>query len=163
MQPLLLIATAMAAAVQTGDPEQAVTKDLLACRAIASTDARLACFDRAASVIAEAVASNRIRIVDPEKQKKQQSARFGLVQSDKDENRRLSHIEGRLASTTSRADGRLVLVLADGSSWRQVDDYPLRRTPHTGDPVVIDLTSLGSYRLRVGHEAAIRVRRADRS
>ena len=162
MQSLLLIATAIAA-VQTGDPEQAVTKDLRACRAIAAAEARLACFDRAASVIDEAVASNRIRIVDPEKQKKQQSARFGLVQSQTDESRRLNHLEGRLASSMTRADGRLVLVLADGSSWRQVDDYPLRHTPHAGDPVVIDLTSLGSYRLRVGREAPIRVRRADRS
>ena len=162
MQSLVLIVTAMAAAVQAGDPERAVTKDLVACRAIAAADARLACFDRAASVITDAVASNRIRIVDPEKQKKQQSARFGLVQSHRDESR-FTHMEGRLASSTMRSDGRLVLVLADGSSWRQVDDYPLRRTPHAGDPVVIDLTSLGSYRLRVGREAAIRVRRADRS
>ena len=163
MQPLLLIATAIVAAGQTSDPEQALTKDLLACRAIAPAEARLAGFDRTASVIDEAVASNRIRIVDPEKQKKQQSARFGLVQSTNDENRRLNHLDGRLASSMTRADGRLVLVLADGSSWRQVDDYPLRHTPHAGDPVVIDLTSLGSYRLRVGREAAIRVRRADRS
>lgn len=160
MQPLLLMAMA---ALRAGDPEQPVTGDLLKCRAIEAAEARLACFDRQVAVIAQAISSNRIRVIDPEEMKRRQSARFGLGQTGNDDSQTLTHLEGRLASTTTRADGRIILVLADGSSWRQVDDYPLRRTPHAGDPIVIDLTSLGSYRLRVGREAAIRVRRTDRS
>ncbi len=49
-----------------------------ACRALPEAEARLACFDRAAAALEQAVASGEVAVVDREQQRKVRRQAFGL-------------------------------------------------------------------------------------
>jgi hypothetical protein len=56
-------------------------------------------------------------------------------------------------------DGSLVLRLADGSTWNQVDDTPVALPPRRGDKVTVKRGALGSYFVKLGSQPGFKAKR----
>lgn len=159
-------APASAQKVPEGPPPQQVT-DLLACRAIAEADARLACFDKAAATMGDAVAKRDLVVFDREGVRKTKRGLFGFgipslgIFGDDDDTVEIKQIDGEIVSTAFNADGGYIFRLADGSRWTQMDGKSFAIPPETGDKVVVKRGALGSYIMSVAKQPGVKVRRTN--
>ena len=160
---LIVAGTAQAAKpVQTGNPAQ--IQRLMQCRSISSANDRLACYDREAAAMEQAIASKALVVIDKEKAREAKRSLFGFsVPSfgglfgggDDDE---VSQIESTVKSTGHNVDGGWIITLADGSVWSQTDDWP-GLDPRPGKKVIVKRAALGSYRLSIPGQNGIKVKR----
>jgi len=137
----LILMTAPAAAapkkVPDGPPPAAVT-ELLNCRNITDSAARLACYDKSAATIGEAVAKKDLVVMDRESVKKTKRGLFGFsipnlgIFGDDDNEVEIKQIDGTIVSTAFNADGGYIFRLADGSRWSQIDSKPFASRPRVG-------------------------------
>ena len=159
---LFVAATADAARKsRTEGPPPAVVQSLLQCRAITDSAARLACYDRAATGVADAIAAQELVLIDKAKAAEVKRELFGysapnfaglLGGGD------MTQIEGVVASAYPGRDGWTVR-LQDGTVWTQNDDAPIALPPRGGDKVTIKRGTLNSYFLRVGKQPGVKVHR----
>lgn len=159
----LVTATAARSAppVETGTPDQ--VRQLIACRAVADAQARLACFDQQSAAFAQAVEAKNLVVVDKEKARVAKRSLFGfsvpnfggIFGGDDDE---VTEIEGTIEATGRNADGGWIIYLADGSAWSQTDDWP-GLDPRRGKKVIIKRAALGSFRLMIPGQNGIKVKR----
>lgn len=170
LSSIALVATLLTAAgpvlAQTADPARpALLEGLLACRQITATDARLACFDAAAAALDVAEQQGEVTVIDRVQARETRTRLFGL---DLD----TANLFGRLRQddpvdaiettvTSGRQDGyeRWTFVLADGSTWRQIDSERVTARVAPGAAVRIRQGAVGSYLLSVGGSRSVRVRR----
>ena len=168
-KPMLLVTAAAVLAATTADarrPDQTGTpaqmQRLMACRAIAAADQRLACFDREAAAVDQAIANKDLFMVD--KQKARAAGRslfgfsipnFGGLFGTEGE---ISQIDGTIRSTGRNLDGGWVITLNDGSIWSQTDDWP-GLDARAGKKVTIKRGSLGSFWLTIPGSNGIKVKR----
>ena len=159
---LIVAGTAQAAKpAQTGSPAQ--VQRLMQCRAITSAQERLACYDREAAAMDQAIASKDLVVIDKEKAREAKRSLFGfsvpsfggLFGGGDDE---VTQIESTVRSTSHNVDGGWVITLADGSVWSQTDDWP-GLDPRPGKKVIVKRAALGSYRLSIPGENGIKVKR----
>jgi len=147
-----------------GPPPQQVT-NLLACRSITDSTQRLACYDKNAATVGEAVAKRDLVVFDRESVKKTKRGLFGFsipnlgIFGDEDNAVEIKQIDGKIASTAFNADGGYIFRLADGSRWSQIDSKPIALPPENGDKVVITKGALGSYFLSVAKQPGVKVKR----
>ena len=159
-------APALGQKVPEGPPPRQVT-DLLACRAITEADARLACFDKAAASMGDAVAKRDLVVFDREGVRKTKRGLFGFgipnlgIFGDDDDSVEIKQIDGEIVSTAFNADGGYIFRLADGSRWTQMDGKPFAIPPETGDKVVVKRGALGSYIMSVAKQPGVKVRRTN--
>ena len=144
----------------TGTP--AIVQSLLACRAIADSTQRLACYDRASSGVAQAIEKKDLVMIDRERATAAKRSLFGfsvpsfaglLGGGD------LNQIEGTVAGVTQNADGGWTIKLTDGSVWTQTDDTPVALEPRRGDKVLVKRGALGSYFVKVGNQPGFKAKR----
>lgn len=160
-----LVAAGPATAARTGQSgTPAQVQRLMACRSIASAQERLACFDREAANMDQAIASRDLVFVDKEKARATGRALFGFsipnfggLFGGNDEE--VKSIESTVTKSGHNQDGGWVFYLADGSVWTQTDDWPLGLPPRPGDKVVVSRGVLGSFRLRLNRQPEIKVKR----
>lgn len=139
-------------------------KELLACRALPAAAERLACYDRGAATLGGEVDRGQVVVVDKAEVRAAQRARFGLpapgleLFAGKD-GAPLQTVKTSIAGAVTDPFGKLLVTLADGSRWHQIDDYSLARTPRAGQPVVIFRAAVGSFKMAIAGQGAIRVRR----
>ena len=155
------VATARKAA-DTGTPEQ--IKKLLACRAVADAQQRLACFDRETSGIDKALAAKDLVVVDRERANAARRSLFGFSLPSfggllGGEDEAIKEIDTTLAGLAKNPEGGWTFKLADGSTWTQTDDTTLALAPRKGDKVKVTRRSLGSFTLRLNSQAGVRVKR----
>jgi hypothetical protein len=160
-----LVATGPAIAAKTsqgGTPAQ--VQRLMACRSITSAQERLACFDREAATVDQAIASRDLVFVDKERARATGRALFGFsipnfggLFGGNDEE--VKSIESTVSRSGHNPDGGWLFYLADGSVWSQTDDWPLGLPPKAGDKVVVSRGVLGSFRLRLNRQPEIKVKR----
>ena len=147
-----------------GPPPQQVI-DLLACRAIADSAERLACFDRTAATVGDAVAKRDLVVFDRESVRKTKRGLFGFgipnlgIFGDDDDSVEIKQIDGEIVSTATNADGGYIFRLADGSRWTQMDGKPFALPPEPGDKVVVKRGTLGSYIMSVAKQPGVKVKR----
>lgn len=160
----LMLATNVAAKDRQTTIAPAMQK-LIACRDIADDSARLRCFDATAASVASAVESKQVVVVDREQIEAERRATFGARRAARDlpvpageDASKLSSIEGRLRAADQGQDG-WVLILEDGSVWRQTDGLPLALPPRPGDAVTVRRAAMGTFKLSIRKQPAIRVRR----
>ncbi|GAA3903146.1 hypothetical protein GCM10022276_22290 [Sphingomonas limnosediminicola] len=163
-----LIGVSFAAAAEarpipnTGTPQ--TIQQLIACRAIADSAQRLACFDRQTDVLNQAIAKKEVVVIDKQRATAAKRSLFGFSIPD------FGGLFGgggdeikEIASTVTRVQkdpyGALIVTLADGSTWAQQDDSQLGLPPEKGDKVVVHRGSFGAFFLRVGSQPGIRVKR----
>jgi hypothetical protein len=166
---LLALALALTAggALAEASPEPDVIRALKACSAIKADGERLACYDKAAQSVAKAQETGEVIIIDKQSARAARRQAFGLELptlsildrgADKAETETLQAVI-KLARTD--AEGRLVMTLEDGAVWRQIDDQALGKPPKPGVTVEIRKAAMGSYRMKIGSQPPIRVRRSE--
>jgi hypothetical protein len=147
-----------------GPPPAQVTQ-LLSCRAVVDSAQRLACYDKAAATIGDAVAKRDLVVFDRESVKKTKRGLFGFsipnlgIFGDDDDAVEIKQIDGEIASTAMNGDGGYIFRLTDGSRWSQTDSKPIALEPRSGDKVIIKKGALGSYFMSVGKQPGIKVKR----
>ena len=147
---------------ETGTP--ASVQQLLACRSIADSAQRLACYDRQAATVNQAIASRDLVVIDKARATAAKRSLFGfsvpnfggLFGSGSDD---VKQIEGTIASVSQNPEGGLVIRLADGSVWNQVDDAQLGLPPKRGEKVIVKRGSLGSFYIEFAKQVGFKVKR----
>ena len=138
---------------------------LIGCRGIADSAARLACFDKEAGTVAEAVARRDLVVVDREGVQRTRRSLFGLSLPKlgifDDDGEEVSQIESEVDGVGRNADGGYVFILKDGGRWSQIDSRPIALEPARGDKVIVKRAALGSYMLSVARQPSVRVRRVN--
>ena len=165
---LLLAAIALVSAgaapaarkVQTGTPAQ--VQRLMGCRTIAAAEQRLACYDREASAMQQAIANQDLFMVDKEKARAAGRSLFGFsipnfggLFGNNDE---ISQIDGVIKSAGRNSDGGWVITHQDGSVWTQTDDWP-GFDARPGAKVNVRRGVLGSFWLSIPGKNGIKVKR----
>jgi hypothetical protein len=146
----------------TGTPQS--VQQLIACRSIADSAQRLACYDHQSDALSNALAKKEVVVIDKARATATKKSLFGFSIPD------FGGLFGgagddvkEIASTVTRVAqdpyGAWVVSLADGSTWAQQDDAPLGLGPEKGDKVVVHRGSFGAFFLRVNGQPGIRVKR----
>lgn len=137
---------------------------VVACRTIADTDARLACFDRAAAGLDEAESRGEVVVVDRGQIREARKAAFGFtfkMPSFMTAGEKPEDMERLTATVASAYDsgGKWVITLEDGAVWKQIDTMSMRKSPKPGSKVEIRTAMLGSFFMKVDGQIQIRVTR----
>ena len=147
---MIVVVAAVVGAAKPPSPRQTTTvvNMMLTCRSIGDPQARLACYDDKAATLSTAIADKSIVVIDKAQAHEASRSLFGFsipnfggLFGDGDG---IKEIESTVASSSQNADGGMVLTLADGSVWSQIDDkptIPARR----GDKVRVSRGTLGSF------------------
>ena len=116
----------------TGTPQ--AMQQLIACRTIADSAQRLACYDREAAAVDKAIASRDLVVIDKARATAAKRSLFGfsipnfggLFGGGEND---VKQIESTIATVGHNPEGGWLLKLADGSVWTQVDDAELGLPP----------------------------------
>lgn len=143
----------------------ALLNDLLACRAQTDAEARLACYDAAAAAFDTAERQGEVAVIDRAQAQETRTRLFGLdldtvnLFAGLRDDSPIEAIETTLAS--ARQDHRDIwtFVLADGSTWRQIDQERVTTRVTPGASVRIRQGAMGSYLLSVNGARSVRARR----
>ena len=164
---LLCLATAASAQrPRPGEERPAALTRVVQCRAVASAEERLACYDREVAAMDAAQSSGQLVAMDRTQIRRTRNSLFGLTlpnlgifgDSNEDEEE-ASRIESTVRSATQAPDGKWIIQLADGARWIQLDSRNLNVDPRPGQPIRIRRAAMGSYLANVNNQVAIRVRR----
>lgn len=143
-----------------------VLERLTACRAIAASSERLACFDRESAVLDQAERAGDVVVVDREQVRETRRALFGFSLPSMpilDRGETPERIETLTSTIKSarQAGGRgpWVFELENGSVWRQIDSETLSTRAAPGVAVVVRSGAIGSFLLSVNGARSLRVRR----
>jgi hypothetical protein len=146
----------------TGTPQ--TMQQLIACRTIADSAQRLACYDRAAAAVDKAIASRNLVVIDRARATAAKRSLFGfsipnfggLFGGGEND---VKQIESTIATVGHNPEGGWLLKLADGSVWTQVDDAELGLPPARGEKVVVSRGSLGSFYIQLSKQPGFKVKR----
>jgi hypothetical protein len=146
----------------TGTPQ--TIQQLIACRTIADSAQRLACYDREAAAVDKAIASRDLVVIDKARATAAKRSLFGFSVPNfgglfgGGEND-VKQIESTIATVGHNAEGGWLLKLADGSVWTQVDDAELGLPPERGQQVTVSRGALGSFYVQLGKHPGFKVKR----
>ena len=168
---LVLGAAALVAATPAlADPKDARSSLVTAaaqCTTITQAAERLACYDKAVGALISAEQKREVVVIDRAQVRQTRKTLFGLNlpnlglfgdTSDKDGPDAVTQIESTLAKAEMTSGGWL-FTLSDGARWRQTDDNILGGRPRVGNTVIIRRGALGSFKLSLAGQPAIKVRR----
>lgn len=142
-----------------------VLSRLVECRAITASEARLACYDAAASALDSAEREGQVVVVDRAQVTAARRQLFGFqlpsitLFDQGDAAEPINQIETTLTRAQLVGEGRWLFSLADGTVWRQIDSERVNFRNQAGEAVRVRRASLGSYLLTTGGSRAVRVRR----
>lgn len=132
-----------------------IAGQVLACRAIARPDERLACFDRESAVLRDALSSHEVVMLDAKDVQRSRREMFGLSDPDqkilgrsvKQTQSAFAPVDGVVRSTTSVGYGHYLMVLEGGAVWRNID--LLDAAPPSGSKIHIEKTAFGGYLIKM--------------
>ncbi len=159
-----MFATAATARSSTPAGTPAAVQSLLACQSIADSGQRLACFDKAAAGLADAMTRKEVVVVDKARANEAKRSLFGfsvpnfssLFGGGDDE---MNQIESTVAGAFENGYEGWTIKLADGSTWQQTDDTPVAIPPRRGDKVIVRRGTLGSYFVKLGTQPGFKAKR----
>jgi hypothetical protein len=142
----------------------ATVQSLLSCRSVTDSAQRLACYDKAAQGFAEAVGKKEVVVIDKARANEARRSLFGFSVPNFGAlfgggGEDIAQIESTVMDVAENGDGSLVLRLADGSTWNQVDDTPVALPPRRGDKVTVKRGALGSYFVKLGSQPGFKAKR----
>lgn len=139
------------------DPVQSLT----ACRAITASDARLACYDQAATALQTAREQKQIVVLDQAEVKKTRRSLFGFAMP------RIKFLEGdgepepqidtSIDWTRSLGNGKWAFRTVEGANWQTTEASDA--LPRTGDKLTIKRGAIGGYFVKFGKSRAVRAMR----
>ena len=137
-------------------------EDVVNCRAIQDSAARLACYDQGVAALETAQKSNELYVADKAAMKEARRGLFGFslpslkLFGDEDLGD-LDELETTVASVSSGQRG-YVFTLPDGARWMQTDKRYMDR-PKVGAKIKIQKAVLGSYMASINGKPGVRVER----
>lgn len=153
-----LLVSADAAAAQAPAPPAGL-KELSVCRSIAREEERLACYDKAAAALAQAVDRKELVVLDKQEMQRTRRSlfgftlpRIGLFRSGEEE----KELTSTIAGVKSVGNGLWEIRLEDGAVWRTVEGSSANDDPRQGQKIVIKRGVLGNYFIRVAGERSVR-------
>jgi hypothetical protein len=159
---MVVAAMATARSAQETAPPAAV-QSLLACRSIADSAQRLACYDKASQSFADAMGKKEVVVIDKARANEAKRSLFGFsvpnfagLFGSGDE---VNQIESTVAAAFENGYEGWTIKLADGSTWQQTDGSPVALPPRHGDKVVVKRGTLGSYFLKIGSQPGFKAKR----
>ncbi|MET4896098.1 hypothetical protein RN629_02865 [Sphingomonadaceae bacterium jetA1] len=166
---MAILAMAAPAGAAPQDNRSALLSAAAHCTSVTDAAERLACYDRTVNALVAAEQKRDVVVVDRAQIRQTRRTLFGLNLPNlglfgdgggKDEPDAVTQIE----STLTKADiggGAWTFTLQDGARWQQTDDNILGGRPRVGDKVVIRRGALGSFKLSLAGQPAIKVRRVN--
>lgn len=147
-------------------PPKAYT-DLLACRSIEDTAARLACFDRSSSEFEKARLAKEVVLLDRSDVRKTRRSLFGFSLpdlpffdgDDSAEEEELKEIKTTLESVRELGLGKWQFTIPDGGTWQTTE--ALTTFLREGLSITIKKGVAGGYMMKVGNGPLRRVKRVD--
>lgn len=166
---LALMAALCPAAVSAAEKDinrPQVYSDVVACRAIGDSAARLKCFDAASQALVDATENRQIVLLDRSEVRKTKRSLFGFAlpnipffgESDDVQNAEFQQIEGDLAGVQEIANGRYQFTVKDSGTWQTTEgSWTILRD---GQKFKIKRSALGGYMMVINNRG-IRVRRVN--
>jgi hypothetical protein len=150
-----------------GDGSSALVDDIAACRGVADTTARLACYDKAAAALQSARDRRELIVVSKETVKQTRRRLFGialpqikLFGDGVDEGEAVESITAKVTSARRTDYARWTIRLDDGSTWTTLEDFRLRG-PRSGDTLVIKRAAMGSFLGSLNGARSVRMMRVE--
>lgn len=171
MHRTTFFAAALLAAFSTGafakdedgkkaDQTPPVFQAVLDCKTVADFTERLACYDRTVEGMASASAKRDILVAERSTVEKAEKGLFGLripslgIFGDGDE---VKEIESTIISFRRDENGALIIAIADGARWRQLDiSY---QSAKVGDKIRIRKAALGSFIANINGRSGMKMTR----
>ncbi len=164
-----LMLSASPAFARDNRPPPETYQKLSACRTITDAAARLKCFDEAAAALDAAVAANDVYMMDRKQVRETRRSLFGLPipslgifggngEPEAEDANSVRELVTTIKSASFNGEG-WVITVEEGSIWRQTDGVPLALSPKPGMPATIRRAAMGSYKMNVGRQQAIKVKR----
>ena len=143
-----------------------VYSDIVACRALADTAARLQCFDTAAKAFEDAAENRQIVMLDQGEVSKTKRSLFGFSlpkipffgESDDEQDEEFKQIEGELAGVQALPYGKYQFTVTDAGTWQTTQG--ISTILKNGKKFKIKRGALGSYMLVINN-TGIRVKRVN--
>lgn len=141
-----------------------VYADIVACRALADSAARLICFDAAAKALEDATENRQVVMLDQDDVRKTKKSLFGFSlpkipffgESDAEQEEEFKQVEGEFAGVQSIGAGKYQFTVKDAGVWQTTEATPLLLKD--GKAFTIKRGALGSFMLVVNGRG-IRVKR----
>lgn len=163
---LLPIFLAAAAAAQPSAPTvpPGEISAITACRAIADSQRRLACYDSATQRLEQAISSKELTVLSRTDVRRTRRSLFGfsmpnipfLSGGGDDVDRQIT---AKLARVRSMGYGKFQFALEDGAVWETTEPESSGDMPRTGQNVTIKRGALGNYFILFHNMRAVRGRR----
>lgn len=171
--PLALLACAVAVPTAAKDKDAPVRpsqiQELYACRDIAESAARLACFDREVGELSNADAAREITFADRATMKKARRGLFGFSlpnlgglfggDDDSDKEDKITAIDTTIEAVSMDKSGKYRLTVEGGAVWVQIDGVGTVREPRAGQKINIKAAAMGSYFAKIEGQRPFRMRR----
>lgn len=164
---LALIAALSPVAVSAAEKDvnrPKVYNDVVACRALGDSTARLQCFDAASKALEEATESRQIVILDRSEVRKTKRSLFGFAlpkipffnETNDEQDEEFKQIEGELAGVQAIGNGRYQFTVKDAGTWQTTEtSWTILKN---GQKFKIKRGAVGSY-MMVLNNIGIRVKR----
>ena len=139
-------------------------EDVVQCRSIQDSAARLACYDRNVAALDTAQKSNELYVADKAAMKEARKGLFGFslprmkIFGDEDLGD-LDELETTVAGVSSGSRG-FIITLPDGARWAQTDKRYMDK-PKIGAKLKIKKAALGSYMASINGKPGFRVERVN--
>lgn len=140
-------------------PSNALIDAVESCRAIPDNAARLACFDRTTSAIADARARRELLITDRAQVRKARRSLFGFTipsfklfggsDADDEAEEAIKQVDGKVAAVAAVGFRQMSLTLEDGTTWQTIE-FARSFQPRIGDSITIKRTAFG-YTAKSGY------------
>jgi hypothetical protein len=163
----ILAALTGQASAQADAPPPSI-QALAACRTLTDPAARLACYDRAAGELEQAVAAKSVVVLDKAEVAQTRRSLFGLRLpklkifgggEDGDDGGELKELTAKVTEVRPLGYGKWRLMLDDGAPWETTEPLgTFARDPVVGDTVNIR-RGMAGYFLKIGRQNAVRARR----
>ena len=143
-----------------------VYTDIVACRALDDSAARLQCFDAAAKALEDATDNRQIVMLDQGEVRKTKRSLFGFSlpkipffgESDEEQDEEFKQVEGELAGVQAMGNGRYQFTVKDAGIWQTTEASWI--ILKNGQKFKIKRGAVGSYMLVVNN-SGIRVKRVN--
>ena len=169
--PIILITSLalLPIAASAKDPPKTspLVNALEACRSIADSAARLACFDKASEALVTATRTGDVAVVDKSEVRKARKSLFGFgvpkipfFSGDDTADEVSDTLESTVKSAQGIGYGKFRIVIAEGNAvWETTEGYATMRDPEAGQKIVIKRGPLGSFMIKVNNQRAVKGKR----
>jgi hypothetical protein len=160
-------ALAFAAPALAADEQPAAIRALAACRGVADSAQRLACFDREAGALLQSVESKETVVLDKQAVRETKRSLFGFTLprlpffGERDEGRKeepeFQQIETPIKTVRSIGYGRFRFTVDEGAVWETTEG--INAFPKPGQKVMIKKGLMGSYFIKFEGNRSVKGRR----